>query len=135
MHGVTLGQWVLIAAGAAVVVYVGFIAWLALAGRREDVRALAGLIPDCLILIRRLVGDDRVPRHSKFLLAALIGYLAMPFDLVPDFVPVAGQLDDAIVVALVLRTILRAGGSALLREQWPGPTTSLNAILRFAGGH
>jgi len=58
----------------------------------------------------------------------------MPFDLVPDFIPVAGQLDDALIVVLVLRRILRAGGPDLLREHWPGPATSLDAILRLAYG-
>lgn len=61
------------------------------------------------------------PRHSKLLLGAMIAYLALPFDLVSDFIPVAGQLDDAIIVALVLRTVLRPGGPDLLREHWPGP--------------
>jgi uncharacterized membrane protein YkvA (DUF1232 family) len=105
-----------------------------LAGRREDGRALAGFIPACLIVFRRLLGDDRVPRRSKLLVAALIGYLAMPFDLVPHFIPVAGHLDDAIIVALVLRTVLRAGGPELLREHWPGTTTSLNMLIRLAYG-
>jgi uncharacterized membrane protein YkvA (DUF1232 family) len=113
---------------------VPFVIWLLLTGRREDARALAGFIPDCLILFRRLLADDRVPRRSRLLVAALIGYLAMPFDLVPDFIPVAGQLDDAIIVAFVLRTVLRAGGPDLLREHWPGPATSLNALMRLAYG-
>jgi uncharacterized membrane protein YkvA (DUF1232 family) len=95
---------------------------------------LAGFIPDCIVLFRRLLGDDRVPRRRKLLLFALIGYLAMPIDLVPDFIPVAGQLDDAIMVALVLRSVLRAGGPDLLRDHWPGPPSSLNAITRLAYG-
>ena len=87
-----------------------------------------------MILFRLLVGDGRVPRRSKLLLGPLIGYLAMPFDLVPDLIPVVGQLHDAIIVALVLRTVLRAGGPDLLREHWPGPTASLNALMRLAYG-
>jgi uncharacterized membrane protein YkvA (DUF1232 family) len=58
----------------------------------------------------------------------------MPIDLVPDFIPVVGQLDDAIVVALVLRTVLRSGGPALLREHWPGPPSSLQVVRRLAYG-
>ncbi len=130
----TWWQWPLIAAGATAAVYAAFIVWLVVAGRGEDARALAGFIPDCLVLFRRLLGDDRVPRRSKLLLGALIAYLAMPFDLVPDFIPVAGQLDDAIIVAFVLRTVLRAGGRDLLREHWPGPTASLNALMCLAYG-
>ena len=111
--------------------YAAFALWLVVAGRHDDARALARFIPDCLILFRRLLGDDRVPRRSKLLLAALAGYLAMPFDLVPDFIPVAGQLDDAVVVAFVVRRVLRASGQDLLREHWPGPATSLNALVRL----
>jgi uncharacterized membrane protein YkvA (DUF1232 family) len=94
--------------------------------------ALAGFIPDCIVLCSRLLGDPRVPRRKKALLVALAGYLALPFDLVPDFIPVAGQLDDALVVALVLRSLLRAGGESLVREHWPGPDTSLSLVLRLA---
>jgi uncharacterized membrane protein YkvA (DUF1232 family) len=66
------------------------------------------------------------------LLASLIGYLALPVDLVHDFIPIARQRDDAIIVALVLRTILRASGPKLLREHWPGPPSSLRALTRLA---
>ncbi|MBA2347035.1 MAG: DUF1232 domain-containing protein [Solirubrobacterales bacterium] len=103
----------------------GFVGWLLLAGRRQDARALAGFVPDCVVLVRRLLGDDRVPRRSKWLLAALVVYLASPIDLVPDLIPVAGQLDDAILLAVVVRRVLRAAGPGLLREHWPGPESSL----------
>lgn len=115
------------------VLYAGFVGALVLRGRRDEARALAGFVPDCVVLLRRLVGEERLSRRRKLLLLALIGYLAMPFDLVPDFIPVAGQLDDAILVALVLRTVLRGAGSSLVREHWPGPAASLNAMLRLAG--
>lgn len=130
----TWWHWLLIAVAATAAVYAAFIIWLLLAGRREDARALASFIPDCLILVRRLLGDDRVSRRSKLLLAALIVYLAMPIDLVPDFIPVAGQLDDAIIVAFVLRHLVRAAGPDLLREHWPGPPGSLNVLTRLAYG-
>jgi len=83
--------------------YALFVAVLVVAGRREAARALARFVPDCIILFRRLLADPRVPRRSKLVLAALIGYLALPFDLVPDFIPVAGYLDDAVIVAFVVR--------------------------------
>ena len=67
------------------------------------------------------------------MLVALAGYLALPFDLVPDFIPVAGQLDDVVIVAFVLRSFLRGGEEGLIREHWPGPETSLRLILRVAG--
>ena len=127
-------QWLLIAVSATATIYIAFIVWLLLAGRRGDARALAGFIPDCLVLFRRLLSDDRVPRRRKLLLAAMVAYLAMPFDLVPDFISVVGQLDDAIIVALVLRTLLRSGGPDLLRDHWPGPAASLNALMRVVYG-
>ena len=119
--------------GATVVLYAGFIAWLLVRGHRGEARAWARFIPDCVVLFRELIRDPRVPRTRKLLLGALLGYLAMPFDLIPDFIPVAGQLDDAIVVAAVLRSVLRAAGEAPLREHWPGPDTTLGLILRLAG--
>jgi uncharacterized membrane protein YkvA (DUF1232 family) len=73
-----------------------------------------------------------VARRKKLLLVALTGYVALPFDLVPDFIPVAGQLEDVVSVALVLRRLFRGGGEALVREHWPGPESSLKLVLRVA---
>jgi uncharacterized membrane protein YkvA (DUF1232 family) len=117
--------WIVLAALALYAL--GVLALIAL-GRRADARALAGLVPDCLVLVRRLLRDPRAPRRTKVALWLLIGYLLLPIDLVPDFIPVAGQLDDAILVALVLRSFLRAGGAALVREHWPGPERTLGAL-------
>jgi uncharacterized membrane protein YkvA (DUF1232 family) len=128
-------QWwtlLLVSLGAVLAVYAAFIAWLVIRGRREDARAFAKFIPDCIVLVSRLARDPRVPRRRKLLLIALVAYLGLPFDLVPDFIPVAGQLDDAIIVALVLRQFVRAGGEPMLRELWPGPEQSLALILRLA---
>jgi uncharacterized membrane protein YkvA (DUF1232 family) len=131
---VSISAWLLILVSFTLVIYGSFVVWLAIAGRREDARALAGFVPDCVVLFRRLLGDRRVPRSRKLLLGALIGYLAMPIDLVPDFIPVAGQLDDAIIVAVVLRALVRSGGRELVREHWPGPPSSLAGLLRLAYG-
>ena len=94
---------------------------------------MARFVPDCIGLVKRLLADPRVPRRHKLLLGALVGYLALPFDLVPDFIPVVGQADDALAVVLVLRAVLRGSGSELLREHWRGPERSLALVLRFAG--
>jgi uncharacterized membrane protein YkvA (DUF1232 family) len=125
--------WLLVGLGVLLAVWAAFVVWLLTVGRRSDARALATFITDCIVLVTRLAGDPRVPRRRKLLLVGLIGYLALPFDLVPDFIPVAGQLDDAIVVALVLRHFVRAGGEPLIRELWPGPERSLDLLLRLAG--
>lgn len=95
---------------------------------------MAGFVPDCLRLFNGLLRDPGVDRRRKLLLAAVVVYLASPIDLVPDFIPVAGQLDDAIVVAFALRTVLRAGGPELLDRHWPGPPASLAVITRLAYG-
>jgi uncharacterized membrane protein YkvA (DUF1232 family) len=129
---VTTWSWLLLGLGVIIAVWAAFVVWLVAAGRRSDARALATFIPDCIVLVTRLARDPRVPRRRKFLLLGLAGYLALPFDLVPDFIPVAGQLDDAIIVALVLRHFIRAGGEPLIRELWPGPDRSLALILRLA---
>ncbi len=113
--------WGLIALAALVLVYAGLVGTLAVFGRKTEARALARFVPDCIVLFRRLLSDSRLSRGRKLLLLALVAYLAMPFDLVPDFIPVAGQLDDAILVALVLRTVLRAADADLVREHWSGP--------------
>jgi len=118
---------------AALLLYALLVLALVVTGRRTDARALAGFLPDCALLLKRLARDPRVPRRAKLVLLAAAAYVAFPIDLVPDFVPVAGQLDDAIVIALALRAVLRAGGPALICEHWPGPPRSLALILRLAG--
>jgi uncharacterized membrane protein YkvA (DUF1232 family) len=125
-------QLALIAVAVAAIVWIIAIASLLVVGRRSGAIALARFVPDCLVLFRRLVADERVPRARKFVLVALLGYLALPFDVIPDFIPVAGQLDDAVVVAIGLRFVLRAGGEELVREHWPGPEESLSVLVRFA---
>jgi uncharacterized membrane protein YkvA (DUF1232 family) len=124
---------VLEAALTAVAAYAALVLALVIAGRRGPARALARFVPDCALLFGRLVRDDRVPRRRKLPLALLAAYLVSPIDLVPDFIPVAGQLDDAILVALVLRSVVRSAGPELIREHWGGPEESLRAVLRLAG--
>jgi uncharacterized membrane protein YkvA (DUF1232 family) len=108
------------------------IAALVVLGRREDARELAGFIPDCIVLFRRLLADGRVPRRAKVALALLLLYLVTPFDLVPDFIPVAGQLDDAILVAVVLVYVARSAGRNLIEELWPGSERGLRVVLALA---
>lgn len=119
----------LIAAG----LYVVAVAALIAAGRREDARALAGFIPDCLVLVSRLARDKRISRPRRGVLWLVLGYLALPIDLVPDFLPVVGHLDDAVILGLALRVVVHGGGTDLVRESWPGPEASLTLVLRAAG--
>jgi len=126
--------WSLLITGTALVIYGLFVVALLVAGRRADARALGGFIPDCIVLLKRLLGDGRVPRRRKVVLLGLVAYLLMPLDLIPDFVPVVGQLDDAIIAAFALRYVLRSQGPALLQEHWPGPESSRNLVVRLAVG-
>ena len=125
-------SYLLLIAACVLVLYAGFVVTLIVAGRRPSARDLARFIPDCIVLVSRLLRDPRVPRRHKLLLGALIGYLALPFDIVPDFIPVAGYLDDALLVVLTLRAVLRGPGGALLREHWPGPDSSLALLAGHA---
>ena len=127
-----MAQWALFLGLAVVIVYGIFVGVLVLAWRRADARAVTGFVPDCLILFQRLLRDSRMPRRYRTMVVALLGYLALPFDVIPDFIPVAGQLDDAVVVVLTLRAILRGGGLEMIEEHWPGPRSSLSLILRLA---
>jgi uncharacterized membrane protein YkvA (DUF1232 family) len=83
----------------------------------------------CLLLWALAIADERIPRRRKLALVALLGYVASPIDVVPDFIPVVGQLDDVLAVALVLRFVLRSAEDDLLAEHWPGPPRAL-ALLR-----
>jgi hypothetical protein len=114
-------------------VYVVFLLALLILGRKTDARAWARFVPDCVILFTRLVRDERVPRRHKLLLGALVISIDA---LRPDsgLRPRGRRLDDAIIVAIVLRTVFRRAGPDLVREHWPGPEQSLDLMIRLAGG-
>jgi uncharacterized membrane protein YkvA (DUF1232 family) len=91
------------------------------------------LLPDLLRLIRRLAADRAVPTGVRVRLVLLLLYLASPIDLVPDFVPVIGYADDAVIVALVLRSVARRAGPDALQRHWTGTPEELVLIQRLAG--
>ncbi len=95
-------------------------------------RDLAAFVPDCLVLCRRLLRDPRVPRRTKLALALLVPYLASPIDLIPDFLPLVGHLDDALLLAAVLRYVIRSAGRPVVEEHWPGSERGLRLVLRLA---
>ena len=131
--GVAIDLWpwglLLIGIGLYAVAAAAFLA----AGRREDARAVAGFIPDCLVLVGRLARDSRIALPRRAALWLLLGYLALPIDLIPDFLPVVGVADDAVLLAVALRLLARGAGPEMLRQAWPGPEASLRLILRAAG--
>ena len=125
--------WAALAVGSVLILWAGLVVALILAGRRADARAVATFVPECAGLFGRLLRDPALPRRRRLLIGAVVLYLAFPIDVVPDFLPVAGQLDDAVVVALALRAVLRGAGPDLVRRHWRGSAPGLAAVLRLAG--
>jgi uncharacterized membrane protein YkvA (DUF1232 family) len=97
-------------------------------GRRTQARELVGLVPNLVILFRGLLGDDRVPRTTKGLVWFALAWLASPIDLIPEFIPILGPLDDALVAALVLRHVVRRTERAVLVDHWRGGTGTLDVL-------
>jgi uncharacterized membrane protein YkvA (DUF1232 family) len=122
----------LIGLAVAAGVYLAAVAALYLAGRRTAARELATLLPNLLMLFKGLVGDARVPRWSKALLLLGIAWVASPIDLIPEFIPVLGPLDDAVVAALILRHLLRTAGPDVIAEHWRGDPVTLEKLLRLS---
>ncbi len=97
------------------------------------ISAALRLLPDLVRLVRRLAGDRDLPRGVRVRLWLLLAYLLMPVDLVPDFVPVLGYADDAVVVALALRSVVRRAGAGAVSRHWPGDPAGLEVVSRLAG--
>lgn len=107
-----------------------FIVFLALA--RPDtgtIRSALRLLPDTVRLVRRLATDRDLPWGTRLPLWLLIGYLASPIDLVPDFIPVLGYADDIIIVAVILRRLARRAGRDKLAQHWPGDPDGLRSLI------
>jgi uncharacterized membrane protein YkvA (DUF1232 family) len=132
---VTGWSLLLAVAGGLALLWLGLV--LALWVARPDALRLGELVrllPDLLRLLARLARDRSLPRGVRVRLWLLLGYLAMPVDLVPDFIPVVGYADDAVVVALALRSVVRRAGPEALARGWPGTPDGLAAVLRLARG-
>lgn len=124
-------------AGGVLLLWLALVLTLYLVGRRTGepttLREAVRLLPDVLVLLRRLAGDDSLSRGVRWRLLLLLGYLAFPIDLVPDFIPVAGYADDALLVAWVLRSVVRVAGPEALERHWPGTPQGLATVRRLAG--
>ena len=127
-------ELVAIVAGSLVLLWLVMLALLWRA-KPDDVtlRDAVRLVPDLLRLLKRLAGDETLPRGIRVRLWLLLGYLAMPIDLVPDFIPVLGYADDVVVVAIVLRSVVRAAGPEALERHWPGTPEGLGVIRTLCG--
>jgi uncharacterized membrane protein YkvA (DUF1232 family) len=124
--------------GIAVVVACGLLAWLALLAilwlnrpTRDLVVPAARLLPDLGMLAHSLFADKTTPRSVKVALAGLLVWIASPIDLVPEFIPVLGPLDDLVVTCLVLRWAARRMGRPWIREHWKGTREGLALLERL----
>jgi uncharacterized membrane protein YkvA (DUF1232 family) len=116
------------------------LAWVALVIALAVLRPRGGLLreairilPDALRLIRRLAADKTMPPGVRLRLALLLVYLAIPIDLIPDFIPVLGYADDAIIITAVLRSVVRRAGLTAVRTHWPGSDDGFTALRRLTG--
>jgi uncharacterized membrane protein YkvA (DUF1232 family) len=96
------------------------------------VKKLLRALPDVVRLVTRLAADPVLPRGAKIALAAAVVYLLSPVDLIPDFVPFVGYLDDALVAAVVLDGILNFVDRSVVLRYWPGSAESLDKLARAA---
>ena len=128
---------VLVVVGSSAAVWALLVVALYVAGRRSGsqvtLREALRMLPDVVRLLRRLAADRSLPRSLRWRLLALLAYLALPIDLVPDVIPVAGYADDVLLVAFVLRSVVRAAGPEALDRHWPGTPAGLAVVRRLAG--
>ena len=130
----SVGQIVIVAVTVVVVAWIGFVfvIWL-----HRPSRALAGsalrLVPDLVRLVRSLIADRRTPLSSKLALGGLLLYLVSPIDLIPDFIPGLGSIDDIAVAAVVLRWAGRRVGLDELRAHWTGSDAGFDLLRKLLG--
>ena len=102
-------------------------------GRRVSLRDAIRLLPDVVRLMRRLAADPTLPRSTRVWLWLMLAYVVLPIDLVPDFIPVLGYADEVVVIALVLRHVVRRAGPEALERHWPGTPEGLDVVRSLAG--
>jgi uncharacterized membrane protein YkvA (DUF1232 family) len=113
-------------------IYLALVAALILSGRKVAARELATLLPNLILLFKDLARDPNVPRRAKVVLALAAVWLVSPIDLLPEFLPVLGPLDDIVVAALALRYLVRRAGAEVVRDHWRGERATLDVILQAA---
>jgi uncharacterized membrane protein YkvA (DUF1232 family) len=97
------------------------------------VRELLGLIPDVLRLLRTVIGDSSAPLDVRLVLVGLLAWILSPIDLIPEFIPVLGPLDDVVVAVVAMRYVRRRVGVADLRRRWSGTADGFALLLRVIG--
>jgi len=103
--------------------------------RPRDLRLadLVRIVPDVVRLVRGLIADRSVPLGARLALIGLLIWLVNPIDLIPEFIPVLGPLDDVVVAVLVLRYVRRRVGTEELRQRWPGTPEGFALLSRILG--
>jgi uncharacterized membrane protein YkvA (DUF1232 family) len=124
-----MGRGLLIALAVTVAVWLVAVIVLVAVGRRTQARELAVLLPNLVLLFRGLLHDRRVTRGSKAWIWFALVWTLSPIDLIPEFIPVAGPLDDVIVAGLVLRHVLRRTDREVVAAYWRGEPSTLDAII------
>lgn len=131
-------DWLVVAlsiAAGLLIVWVALVLWVQQRrlGGTVDWKEIVRLVPDVLRLLKRLATDPQTPRGTRWLLAGLLIYLALPIDLVPDFIPVLGYADDAVAIVLVVRWAIRHAGLDRIESHWPGSEAGLRSLLALTG--
>jgi uncharacterized membrane protein YkvA (DUF1232 family) len=86
------------------------------------------MLPNLIKLLGRLLKDPRVPRRSKIVVGAVMAYVVSPIDLLPEFIPVAGVLDDLFLVVFALNHLIERAGEEVVLEHWDGPQDILSMV-------
>ena len=118
-------------AGIILLCLVLFVCLVILRPDGSTLRDAARIMPDAVRLLSRLSRDRGLSWPIRVRLVLLVGYLAVPIDLVPDFIPILGYADDAIVIGLVLRSVIRRAGPDIVRQHWPGTPEGLDTLSRL----
>jgi uncharacterized membrane protein YkvA (DUF1232 family) len=126
-------RWLLIAGLALVALWLLAVLVSLWLGRKTLARELLTLLPNLVRLFRGLLSDERVPRSSKALLLLGAVWLASPIDLIPEFLPGVGAMDDAVVAGLVLRHVVKRAGPDVVKDHWRGDPRTIGVLLRVAG--
>lgn len=124
--------WTWIVVAVAAVLLVLTVLAFSIRRSRDALIEFARLVPPCLALLRDIMRDPAVPRRAKLGPALVLVYLAIPIDLIPDFIPGLGHLDDALVIAWAIRHLVAVAGRDRVAAHWRGEPDTLERILRLA---
>jgi Protein of unknown function (DUF1232) len=115
------------------ILWLAFVGALAIFRPKVELRDAVRILPDLLLMLGGIAQDGTLPFTVRVRLWLLLLYLALPFDLVPDVIPIVGYADDAILTAWVIRSVVRRSGIETLTRHWPGSPEGLDVVRRLAG--